>query len=101
MAHIDNYILRQSASLRSRIIGCAWGTAPYILAESDQTPNHENRVAWANACLVANEGSLLFEKLIKLTIAGLVLAGKGEAATDAELDTAFAASVNAAANQAY
>lgn len=57
MALVDTYnlIYGDNGALLARVTAAVYGAALAIRAEDAQTPNHDNRLAWANTVLETPE----------------------------------------------
>lgn len=99
MALVDVYKAATADSeLKRRAIGAALSAQSGIRVESGATPNHANRVVWADA-LIATPlvvGGVLWVQLLKnATVIDAVL--NGTLITDAQVQTAVDATIDSVA----
>lgn len=95
MAYTDIYkiAVEDGPSSQRMTVACAF-VAQAVLAESDQTPNHAQRVTWARKAL--SDPRAMAKTMIWAVLADPVIvnAGAGAGVTDAQITTAVSARVN-------
>ncbi len=92
MAYVDIYriAVEDGPSLQRMTVAVAFA-AQEVLAESDQTPSHAQRITWARNALA--DPRAMARKMIWAVLADPVIVGAGGGVTDAQIKTAVASRV--------
>jgi len=87
------YGLRQSSHIRNLVTVALMKACRDIYAEDVGIPNHANRLTWANVT-ITTQGESEAQRFMWAVIANDAVRAAGEAATDAEIQTAVDNVVN-------
>jgi hypothetical protein len=80
--------LRTSSSLRNRTAAACWRAAQAVFSEDPQAANHTNRLAWARRVLEDDGEGAEVLRVFRALLSSEAVQAAGEAATDAEIQTA-------------
>ena len=86
--------LRTSSSLRNRVAAACWKAAQAVFNEDPQAPNHTNRLAWARRVLEDDGEGAEVLRVFRALLTSTAIQAAGEAATDADIQSAVDGLVN-------
>ena len=89
----DIYALRGSSNISNRVCVALVKAAQDIFDEAPATPNHANRLTWANDMLVTT-GSAEAQRFMWAVLSDTDVRQAGEAATDAQIQSAVDANID-------
>jgi len=89
----DIYALRGSANISNRVCVALIKASQDIYDEDPATTNHANRVIWANAT-ITTDGSAEAQRFMWAVLADTTVRTAGEAATDAQIQSAVDANID-------
>lgn len=80
---LELYDLRYNEDIKKRVTSAVAIAAQAIVAESDQTANHVNRVIWANTAL--KDTQLAMEQIMWRVLGNATIAASGVSSTDNDI----------------
>jgi len=99
--NLQIYNTAQSPQLSARILGGLYKAASTIRAEDSGTPNHANRILWANQVMREDVNGEMCKRYKILCAQNSTIAAAGEGATDNDLDYVIALFLNQEADGIY
>jgi hypothetical protein len=95
--YLDRYGLQYTDSLlRQRTQISIESSAHYIIGEDPSTPNHANRITWANA--VFSDPEAITRAMMGAVVQDPIIYENGNEATDAQIDQVIAPLIDFFAN---